>query len=76
MRTCNLQSFVDEKRGVLKEKLSTHVIWDRNAESYKDTFLALLDHFQTKHRETFRMLSWYHISPPELYIMVTIYCCF
>ena len=31
MRTCNLQSFVDEKLGVLKEELS---VWDRNAGSY------------------------------------------
>ena len=31
MRTCNLQSFLDEKLGVLKEELS---VWDRNAGSY------------------------------------------
>ena len=31
VRTCYLQSFVDEKLGVLKEELS---VWDRNAESY------------------------------------------
>ena len=29
--TCNLQSFVDEKLGVLKEELS---VWDRNAGLY------------------------------------------